>query len=371
MQPTHTPRGAMQALSCYLCFAIVLLTACSSARTQDSIAAGAAAPTTASSLANQLAGIDALEGSLTPVRDPSIARQGNTWYLFSTDAGDPTRLGFVPIRCSADQQTWQVCGHVFATLPAWIHDAVPHAAGLWAPDISYFGGEWHLYYAASSLLSQRSAIGVATSPTLDPAAPGYGWTDHGMVISSAPGDDFNAIDPNIILDANGAPWLNYGSFWSGIKQQPVDAASGKLVPGAARAQLAGSPYTSDHAIEAASEISHDGFYYLFASTGHCCAASFAGDDYQEIVGRSTSIHGPFLDQAGVDLMLGGGTVMLSGGTRWVAPGSATAWTDAATGHSMLVFHALDRTSNGDATLWMQQITWLGDWPVLVPVTDAP
>jgi len=76
----------------------------------------------------------------------------------------------------------------------------PEARGAWAPDISYFNGRYHLYYALSTFGSRNSAIGLATSPTLDPADPKYAWTDEGMVLRSFQDkDDWNAIDPNLAL----------------------------------------------------------------------------------------------------------------------------------------------------------------------------
>ena len=38
-------------------------------------------------------------------------------------------------------------------------------AGLWAPEIQFFGGKYYLYYAASETKAGGSAIGVATGPT--------------------------------------------------------------------------------------------------------------------------------------------------------------------------------------------------------------
>ncbi len=306
-----------------------------------------------------------LRGDTTPVRDPSIARQGATYYSFGTDPAAPSYSGHLPIRCSADEVNWSACGYVFAQLPAWVAQAVPATNQLWAPDISYFGGVYHLYYCASTLLSQVSAIGEATSPTLDQSSPAYGWTDQGEVLASSTGDDFNALDPTILTDTDGRVWLTYGSFWSGIKQRAVDPSSGKLSQtDAAVYSLAARPSVPDHAIEGASLVHHGSYYYLFASTGHCCEADDTQDDYEQVVGRGPSPHGPFIDTNGIDMMQGGGNVLLQGNAVWNAPGGGTAYLDSSHGDSLLVFHAANLDEGGAAHLWIKTIDWSNDWPTL-------
>jgi beta-xylosidase len=72
-----------------------------------------------------------------------------------------------------------------------------------------------------------SAIGLATTPTLDPADPAYQWTDLGTVVQSREGGYFNTIDPSVLSDDNGALWLAFGSYWSGIKLVQLDPKTGK------------------------------------------------------------------------------------------------------------------------------------------------
>ncbi len=43
----------------------------------------------------------------------------------------------------------------------------------------------------------------------------------------------------------------------------------------------------------------------------------------------------------------------------------TAYVDATNGESVLVFHALKMTENGAPYLWVKQISWQNDWPVLM------
>jgi len=172
-------------------------------------------------------------GDTSPVHDPSIIREGSKYYVFSTDAS-ASQGNFIPIRCSTDKIAWTACGYVFSTLPSWISSAVPQATEIWAPDISYFSGSYHLYYAVSSFGSNVSAIGLVTNSTLDSTSPNYDWVDQGLILQSSSADSFNAIDPNILVDTDGSVWLTYGSFWTGIYQQQIDPATGQIQSGEPR-----------------------------------------------------------------------------------------------------------------------------------------
>jgi arabinan endo-1,5-alpha-L-arabinosidase len=153
------------------------------------------------------------------VHDPCIAKDNGTYYVYSTNRG-------IGIHQSTDMVTWRYVGRVFDSLPDWAKREVPGARDFWAPDVSRFNGEFHLYYAVSTFGSKHSVIGLATNKTLDPKSPDYHWKDCGKVIQTGDKEDFNAIDPSIFLDGD-IPWLCFGSYWSGIKLVRIDAATGK------------------------------------------------------------------------------------------------------------------------------------------------
>ena len=233
---------------------------------------------------------------------------------------------------------------------------MPGVVGLWAPDFSFFNGEYHVYYNASVLYSQRTIIALATNATLDPTDPAYKWGDRGVVLASKDGDDFNALDPNILVDTGGSVCLTYGSYWSGIKQGRIDPDTGMLMASdTARYDLASRPGVADDAIEGASLVRHGDFYYLFVSVDHCCEQTLAEDDYKEAVGRSRSPHGPFADEAGTPVMDGSGTVLPTGNSAWNASGGGTAYLDGANGESLLIFHARDIARGGVPHVWLKAL----------------
>ena len=304
-------------------------------------------------------------GDTSQVRDPSIILQGSIYYQFGTDIGVPVS-GSLPIRCSADRVAWTSCGFVLGHIPVWVNAKVPGIVGLWAPDISFFNGLYHVYYAGSTFGSNTSVIGLVTNTTLDQTDANYQWVDQGEVLGSVSSDDFNALDPTILVDTDSSVWLTYGSYWSGIKQQQIDPVTGKLLASNPTVySLAERPNVQFDPIEGTSLVHKGNFYYLFASFDNCCASDPYQSTYRIMVGRGTTPHGPFTDMNGTDMLQGGGTQLLAGnGTTWNAPGGATVYLDSQNGDT-IVFHAL-HLPDGAAFLFANSVTWPNDWPQIQP-----
>lgn len=293
------------------------------------------------------------------VHDPSMIKQGDTYYVFST--GDERYAkGNIMIRASTDLVTWKLLGSVFATQPAWIAAELGNAPpNLWAPDIAHFNGTYYLYYAGSSFGTNNSVIGLATNATLDPQSPDYKWVDQGMVVRSRPSFSWNAIDPNLSFDADGAPWLALGSFWTGIKLQRVDSATGKLA--AADTTLYALASRGGGPIEAPAIVYHAGYYYLFVSFDICCKG--ASSTYKIMVGRAKNITGPYADAGGKPMAEGGGTLVLETKDRYHGPGGQAIYLD--DGVYRLVNHYYDALSNGAPKLQIHDLAWNADgWPII-------
>jgi arabinan endo-1,5-alpha-L-arabinosidase len=290
--------------------------------------------------------------------DPTLIKQGA--YYYDVITGDIATRTYLPLRRSRDLVHWEFLGPVFTKPPAWVVDALGTTPGdFWAPDISYFNGRYHLYYAASQFATNNSVIGLATAETLDPAGPEYGWTDEGMVMRSTPGaDDFNAIDPDVVFDEQGRLWMAFGSFWSGIKLRRLDPATGKPADDTIRS-LASRP--DPGAVEGPSIVRRGGFFYLFASFDFCCRG--ANSDYRVMVGRSRRVTGPYVDRRGVPMLAGGGTELLRGYNEFAGPGHGDVYRDR--GVDWFVHHYYDREDPAATPrLSVRAIDWRGGWPRL-------
>jgi arabinan endo-1,5-alpha-L-arabinosidase len=241
-----------------------------------------------------------LSGDFWGTHDPSIAKEGKTWYVFAT--GKAPAGGQFPIRCSQDLNHWQLCGQVFDRIPEWIAQDSPGTIDLWAPDISYYKGEYRLYYAYSLFGKNTSGIALATNKTLDHNRPDYKWVDRGLVVRSSAIDAFNAIDPNFVVDRNARSWVAFGSFWTGIKLRRLDSQC-KLsmldtkIYSLATRQKPGDPAPASsglpagwEAIEAPFIVHHSGYYYLVVSWDMCCRGSRS--TYRTMVGGPRRLRGP-------------------------------------------------------------------------------
>ena len=304
----------------------------------------------------------ALTGDLAPVHDPVAIKEKNTYYVFST--GGRNGEGVIPIRTSTDMHAWKASGFVFVSLPEWATREIPGARNAWAPDISYVNGKYRLYYSLSTFGSRNSAIGLATNRTLDTSSANHRWTDEGMVLRSREDtDDWNAIDPNLVIENSTRQWLVWGSFWSGIKMRRIDSENGKLAASDSTLYALASRPREDPirgSIEAPFIIRHDQYWYLFVSFDHCCRG--AASTYNIRVGRSREITGPYLDKAGVRLSDGGGSLVLEATTpRWRGPGHPGFLHEGGT--DFMFFHAYFGEGLGrGSALQISSLAWENGWP---------
>jgi arabinan endo-1,5-alpha-L-arabinosidase len=293
-------------------------------------------------------------------RDPSdIVKCKDQYWVFYTGRG-------VPSYHSRDLVTWEPGPAVFEAAPEWIAKVVPENRTMqyWAPDILKLGDRYLLYYSVSTFGKMTSAIGLATTPALDPADPAYHWTDHGVVVRTQDGDGYNAIDPSVFRDRDGTLWLTFGSYWSGIKLIQLDPSTGKrIAPDSKLFSLA-----HNESIEASYLCRHDDDYYLFVNWGSCCQGPKS--TYHIRVGRSKSVTGPYLDKAGVDLLHGGGSLFLATTNGpLIGPGHAGILLAEGKAWFTSDFEG-DLRMDGKATLAIMPLRWDPDgWPEAI-VVDA-
>lgn len=278
------------------------------------------------------------------VHDPSIIKEGNSWYVFSTGEG-------LQVLRSDNGTDFYRVPQIFLSAPSWWKTYVPkqEPMDVWAPDVKAYNGKVWLYYSISTFTKNTSAIGLVSASSV-----GAGnWKDEGVVVSTNGTQNYNAIDPELVIDAKGDPWLAFGSFWTGLKLTKLDKNTMKPT---------GSLYSiaqrtvNDGAIEAPSITYRGGYYYLFASIDSCCSG--VDSTYKIIYGRSKNITGPYVDKNGVSLMNNGGTILDSGNARWKGPGGQDVY-DA----NLIVRHAYDAEDEGRPKLLISDLIWdSGGWP---------
>ena len=349
------------------------------------VAAGLAAGTTSASAGSASgAGTTFSNPVFTPdLPDPSIIRDPatGTWYAYGTTdywTSASSSLHIMPILASRNLTSWTFVRNVFSppgTAPAAGSPAQPAWTGnpfLWAPEVHIIDGQYVMYYTASGTAAGGSAIGVATAAS--PAGP---WHDSGGPLLPPEADPrggyYSVIDPDEIQAPDGRRYLYYGSFNLGLHVVELTPDGLAVKTGATPAEVA-----APGLYEGTNVVYHDGYYYLFASSGNCCAGPSSA--YEEIVGRSRSPLGPFTDKLGVPLTKGGGSVVLAdNGDGFTGPGGVTTFTD--DGQWWMVLHVIQENTpylSSGATarpLAIEALQWSASgWPVINGgrgVTEGP
>lgn len=303
------------------------------------------------------------------VHDPVMAYENGTYYLYCTGRN-------IGMLTSTDRKRWTVhFDGVMTDIPAWTRDSVPGFHDhVWAPDVFRYNNKWYMAYSCSTFGKNTSAIGLLSNTSL--AATGE-WKDEGCLVASKGNrDDWNAIDPNFVVDKKGRPWLTWGSFWDGIQLVPLDKKTLHVKRGAhpvtiARRHRKGdtsaapnptSKYAGRNAIEAPFIMRHGDYFYLFVSWDYCCQGKKS--TYRVAVGRSKNVDGPYVDSQGRAMTDGGGDILIEGDkTLFEAIGHCAAYN--INGEDLFVSHGYYIPRDGNSILVQRHINWTADgWPTL-------
>ncbi|KAH8901144.1 glycoside hydrolase, family 43 [Thozetella sp. PMI_491] len=240
----------------------------------------------------------------------------------------------------------------------------PGNAELWAPDVSYIRGRYYLFYSVSTSGSQTSAIGYATSTSLDAGT----WTDYGAVITSTGSSPYNAIDATLVNGTNPDEfYLSWGSYWGQIYQSRVAIDGPYVFASGNEVQIAHDPVRA--AMEGAYIYRKNGYFYMFLSVGQCCTYNplpAANVEYHILMCRSTSAKGPYTDKAGKSCLNGGGTPVLASHDNVYAAGGQGVLVDPTYGE-VLYYHYLDPRVGYDykqAKFGWNTINWVDGWPTV-------
>ncbi len=328
------------------------------------------------------------DGQVESCADPTLIRGqaagDNAWYMYCTtdplndqdrnSSGD-FNFHLIPTLRSTDLVNWTYVGDAFTTRPSWADPT----AGMWAPEIQFFNGQYYLYYGITDVIDSVSgepgchgdnAIGVATS-----ASPTGPWTDSGAPVveprRGGPGCNFFwTFDPDVIVAQDvanaGTKYIYYGSYYGGVQVRQL-SADGLTSNPASAVQV-----TIPNRYEGSEVVYRDGYYYYLGSASNCCNGPLTG--YSVFVGRSASPTGPFVDREGVSLLNGrvGGSVFVSmNGNRWVGPGHQTTFQDF-DGQWWTFYHAVDRhdpyfegaVGFTKRPVLLDPVDWLGGWPTV-------
>jgi len=282
-----------------------------------------------------------------PLPDPDVIRGDDGYfYLYATEEKADVNNHNVPILKSADLVNWEKVGAVF-TDEGHPHITTEYDAVIWAPSINKVGDTYIMYYSQPGK-NYKHAIGIATANS--PTGP---FTDHGKLIDS----DEQGVDISIdayLHQENGRNYLYWGSFRE-ISIIELTADGMAIKPGAKRTVIAGNQY------EACTVIKRDGYYYLIVSTGNYSK----NGTYRLVVGRATSIMGPYKNKKGEDMKAVNHELVLQGSTdkKFTSPGHCSRIITDDAGRDWILYHSYPSDKNL-RYLMLDELKWVGGWPVV-------
>lgn len=273
--------------------------------------------------------------------DPSIIKGEDVYfYLYATED-----IRNLPIHRSKDLVNWEFLGTAFTDENR--PDFEPNG-GIWAPDINKIGDKYVLYYSMS-VWGGEWTCGIGCAVSDRPEGP---FKDCGMMFRSNGIKVQNSIDPFYIED-NGHKYLFWGSF-RGIYAIELSEDGLSLKSGSSPVQIAGTAYEGTYIHK------RGGYYYMFASIGSCCEG--LKSTYTTVVGRSTSLFGPYLDKKGQSMMDNHHEILIHKNDSFVGTGHNSEIVSDNAGTDWLFYHAVSVANPDGRVLMLDKIDWIDGWP---------
>lgn len=276
--------------------------------------------------------------------DPSIIK-GNDgyYYLFSTAEH---------VYRSKNLTKWNYVRQVFdgGTRPTFVEGVNVY----WAPCVTRQDGRYVLYFALSKWGGEDTAsIGVATA---DKVEGPYTIVGDGKLFTSSEVGVKNSIDPNYI-EENGHKYIVWGS-WHGIWliELTEDGLAVKNVK--RKRQIASTRFEAPYIYK------RGRYFYLFCSIGTCCDGE--NSTYETVVGRSTSLFGPYVSKDNKRMLDNEYTLFLTSNEICIAPGHNSRIIEDENGTTWMSYHGYLR-SNVDKgrVAWLDEVKWDEEgWPYI-------
>ncbi len=229
---------------------------------------------------------------------------------------------------------------------------------VWAPDVAVVGRQRMAYLTLYFGLHDASIV------ALKEVAP-QRFEYVGVITRGIDTKIDDTIDPEVVTDdATGKVWLFFGSM-GGIHRIELNSTGTALAEGAKYEHVAGVHGSTnperDKVFEGCYLHHHDGYWYLFCSSGRYFDSSYATR-----VGRCATLDGEFLDRNGNKMTEGyADTVIRSDeGDYFYGPGhNGEIFTDKE-GNDWILYHCHNKgIDNAARPLMLQQVTWGNDgWP---------
>lgn len=209
--------------------------------------------------------------------DPTIVRDGNLFYLYTTNTFVGTSVMNVPVRRSTMLWNWDIPNEALPNVGSWSNSN--KLDKVWAPAVRKFGSTYVLYYTARVRpglgADNRQCIGRATAST--PDGPFVDNNATPLVCQSVLG---GSIDPAVFVDASGVPWLQFKNDGNCCGQPTVIwsvqlSDDGQDVVGPQQALLGADQAWEGSIVENPAMVNANGVNWLFYSGANWNSSAYA------------------------------------------------------------------------------------------------